>query len=113
MGTPHANRLGMGAKAFGFGEGSDHGRKLAQSFYIEVLYGDDLYEVVDAQATAKPRRSRRGQNVIGAGRIISSRLRRVVANEDRRGITYLGKIASINREVLRSDPIDPLHCLFA
>src|SRR5271157_1940948 len=103
----------MGAKAFGFSERRDDRRKLTYSFKIGLLYGDDLYEVVDAQAAAKSRRSRRRQNVIGAGRIISSRLRRVLANKNRPGVADQRHIALVNRDVLRSNAINPLHCLFA
>ena len=66
---------------------------------------------MDAQASAKARRAGRRQNMIGPGSIVSGGLRRVVADKNRACAADVGKIILVNRQVFRSDAVDPLHRL--
>ena len=61
----------MGPETFGFGERCDHRCKVAKSLEMKLLHGDDLQEIVDAQAAANASCTRSGQNVIGTGSIVS------------------------------------------
>ena len=62
-----------------------------------LLHGDELDEVVDAQAAAHARHAAGGQRVIGARDVIAHGLRRPAAHEDRTRICDPVEIARLNR----------------
>ncbi len=87
------------------------GAILARPFASNLLHGDDLQEVVDAQPAAKAGGAGSGQNMIRPGGIVPGRLRRIVADENRARTVHPGEIVIVDREVFGSDAVDPGHGL--
>src|ERR1035437_9509002 len=78
----NANGFSVGCEAFGFGQQCSRRAKYAHSLCRILLYGDELDEIVDAEAAAHSRHSAGGQGVIGAGNVITHGLRGPAAHED-------------------------------
>ena len=76
----------MAGEAFGFGE--THGLRTESLHGCRrvFLHGDELHEVVDAEAAAHAGHAAGGQGVIGAGDVISHGLRGPAADEDGAGV---------------------------
>src|ERR1035437_2068420 len=79
----NANGFSVGGEAFGFSQQCRGRAKYAHSLCRILLHGDELDEIVDAEAAAHSRHSAAEQGVMGAGDVIAHGLRGPAAHEDR------------------------------
>ena len=103
----------MRGEALSLGEAFDSLRDVAQAGLRKLLHGDQLQEIEDAEASAKARLTCRGQDVIGAGGVISGSLWGIVTDEDGSGVLNEGNIVAIDGDVLRREFIGPSASLYA
>ena len=98
--------FGVAGEAFGFGEQHRFRSEGAERFLIVLLHGDELDEVVDAQAAAHARGAAGGQSVIGAGDVIAHGLRGPAADENGTGVLDPIKIdGGVNGEVFGRETV--------
>src|ERR1039458_10388212 len=71
----NADGFSVGGEAFGLGQQCRGRAKYAHSLCRILLHGDELDEIVDAEAAAHSRHSAGGQSVIGAGDVIAHGVR--------------------------------------
>ncbi len=96
----------MAGETFGIGEQRGLGAENAESLRGILLHGDELDEVVDAEAAADAGHAAGGQGVIGAGDVIAHGLRRPAADEDRARVPDPIEIGGrVHGEVLGSEPV--------
>src|SRR5579859_3791910 len=113
MGTPHTDGFGMGLESLGFGQ-RDHGPgDLLETVTRELLYRECFYKVLHAESATVAGRATGGQCVIGTSRIVTCRLRRIVANENRTSVADQRQIVLINRDMFGRNTIGPFHGLCA
>src|ERR1035437_4917517 len=67
----NANGFGVSGEAFGFSQEGRRRAECAHSLCRILLHGDELYEIVDAEAATHSRHAAGGQSVIGAGDVIA------------------------------------------
>src|SRR5437763_16968792 len=103
--APHAHRFGMGVQAFDLGERCDHRRDLPQARPGQLLYGNQFYEIENAQPAAKAGGSASWQNMIRSRCVVARGLRRVVAHEDRTRVANKRKVWRVDRNMLGSEVV--------
>jgi len=87
-----ANRRGVAVEAFCFSKNDGGWTESVDARGGVLLHGDDFEEVCDAQPSADRSERTGGQGVIGAGNVVSQRLRGMWADEDRAGVADPGEV---------------------
>src|SRR5215472_12533942 len=82
----NANRFGMACETFCLGEQRRFGSELGNALGGVTLHGDQFYESVDAQPAARASDSEGWQRVIGAGDVVTHRLRCPLPGADGAGV---------------------------
>src|SRR5205807_5831210 len=90
----HLNGMRVRAQAFELGEAHAGVAEHLEIAAVQAQHAAALEKRVHAQRRRKPRGSRRGQRVVGSGRVVAQRDRGVGADEDGAGILDLGGQAS-------------------
>ncbi len=105
----------MGWQAFRLGQFQRSRRERIEAIHAGTLDAHPLHEILKAEARAEARRPACRQNMVGAGHIIAQRFRRMVAKEDRTGMTDLWqqqvRVMYGEFKVLGRDLIGDVSCL--
>ena len=102
----------MRRQSLSTGETLDCRRNPTQPFGREVLHGNHLHKICDAETSAKSSLTRSRQHVIRSRCVVPGCLRRVVSNEHRPGIVYEGQVVLGNSDMFWRKQIRPVSRLF-
>ena len=81
----------MGLEPFGAGQRGDGGREAGQCRGGQFPHGDDFHEIGDGETSTDACRAAGGEDVIGAGAVVTGGFGAVRADEDAAGVADRGE----------------------